>query len=64
MTSLVSALDKVCFWGDLLGTSFLLVEEALVQVSLSFEFVCSSFGSLSWSSLGETGLTGLGKRSD
>jgi hypothetical protein len=54
----------VCFGGDLLGTSLSLVEEALVQVSPSFEFVGSSFGILSLSSLGETGVTGLGKRSD
>jgi hypothetical protein len=41
-----------------------LVEEALVQVSSRFESVCSSFGSLSLSSLGETGVTGLAKRFD
>jgi hypothetical protein len=54
----------VCYGGDLLGTSLPLVEEALVQVSPSFEFVCSSFGILTFSSLGETGVTGLGKKSD
>jgi hypothetical protein len=54
----------VCFGGDLLVTSRALVEEALVQVSPSFEFVGSSFGFLSLSSLGETGVTSLGKRSD
>jgi hypothetical protein len=54
----------VCFGGDLLGTSLPLVEEALVQVSPRFESVCSSFGSLSLSSVGETGVTGLGKRPD
>jgi TRAP-type mannitol/chloroaromatic compound transport system permease small subunit len=53
MTSLVNALDKACFWGDLLGTSFFLVEEALVQVLSNFEFVCSSFAFLNLSSLGE-----------
>jgi hypothetical protein len=50
-TSLVNTLAKVCFGGDLLGTSSLLVEEALVQVSSSFEFVSSRFEFLSWSSL-------------
>jgi hypothetical protein len=54
----------VCFGGDLLGTSLPLAEEALVQVSPSSEFVFSSFGILSLSSLCETGVTGLGKRSD
>jgi hypothetical protein len=54
----------VCFGGDLLGTSLSLVEEALVQVLPRFESVCSCYGSLSLSSLGETGVTGLGKRSD
>jgi hypothetical protein len=56
--------SKVCFGGDLLGTILPLVEEDLVHVSPCFEFVCSSFGILSLSSLGETGVTGLGKRSD
>jgi hypothetical protein len=51
----------VCFGGDLLGTSLHLVEEALVQDSPSFEFVGSSFGILSLSSLSETGMTGLGR---
>jgi hypothetical protein len=54
----------VCFGGDLLGTSLPLIEEALVQVSTSFDFVGSSFGILSLSSQGETVVTGLGKRSD
>jgi hypothetical protein len=54
----------VSFGGDLLGTSLPLVEEALVQVSPRYESVCSSFGSLSLSSLGEIGVTGLEKRSD
>jgi hypothetical protein len=42
----------------------LCLRSPLVQVSPSFEFVCSSFASLSLSSLGETGVTGLGKRFD
>jgi hypothetical protein len=54
----------VCFGGDLLGTILPLVEEDLVQVSPNFEFVCSSFGILSLISMGETGVTGLGKRSN
>jgi hypothetical protein len=54
----------VCFGEDLLGTSLPFVEEDLVQVSSCFEFVGSSFGILSLRSLGETGVTGLGKRSD
>jgi hypothetical protein len=53
----------VCFGGDL-GTSLRLVEKALVQGSPRFESICSSFGFLSLSSLGETGVTGFGKRSD
>jgi hypothetical protein len=47
------------FWGDLLGTSVLLVEESLLQVSSIFEFVCSSSGFLSWSSPDKTGLKGF-----
>jgi hypothetical protein len=54
----------VCFGGDLLGTSLSLVEKAMVEVPPRFESVCSSFGSLSLSSLGETSVTGLGKRFD
>jgi hypothetical protein len=52
------------FWRDLLGTCFLLVEEALVQVLSSSEFIRYSFGISSWSVLSEIGVTGLGKRSE
>jgi hypothetical protein len=68
LTGLGNRSDR--FWSQwLFGKIFgrhvvLCIRSPLVQVSPSFEFVCSSFGMLSLSSLGETGVTGFGKRSD